>query len=56
MCKMKVQVVAFYLTTVSFQQGRERSQLDGRVDMKPEGHIDQGDFQRHSTIVSITRC
>ena len=56
MREMKVQVVAFYLTTVSFQQGRERSQLDGRVDMKPEGHIDQCDFQRHSTIVSITRC
>ncbi len=56
MRKMKVQVVAFYLTTVGFQQGRECSQLDGRVYMKPEGHIDQCDFQRHGAIVSITRC
>jgi len=56
MRKMKVQVVAFYLTTVGFQQGRERSQLDGWVDMKPKGHIDQCDFQRHSAIVSISKA
>ena len=55
MCEMKVQVVALNLATLGFQQGREGSQLDGWVYMKPEGHIDQCYFQMHEGIVSITR-
>ena len=55
MCEMKVQVVTLNLATVAFHQGRDGSQLDGWVDMKPEGHIDQCYFQMHGDIVSITR-
>lgn len=54
MREMKVQVMALYLATVGFQQGREGPQLDGWVDMEPEGHVDQCYFQRHAGIVSIT--
>ena len=51
---MQVQVVTLYLTTMSFQQGRESTQLDRRLDMEPKGHIDQCDFQRHGIIVTIS--
>ena len=46
--------MTLYLTTMSFQQSREGTQLDGRVNMEPKGHIDQCDFQRHGIIVTIS--
>ncbi len=38
--EMEVEVKAFHLVPVRFQQGRKCSQLNGRVNVKAERHVD----------------
>ena len=38
--EMEVQVKTFHLVAVRFQQGRKRPQLNGRIHVKAERHVD----------------
>ena len=38
--EMEVQIKAFHVVAVRFQQGRKRPQLNGRIHVKAERHVD----------------
>ncbi len=50
--KMEIQVIALRLPAMTLQQGRQGPQLNGRVNMEAERHIDKRYLERHGPIVS----